>query len=546
GLSYKTERSKYKFNVLHIQNGERRAALFEQDTEISNAVRSKKDNLEYTERSVTNLLFSGKHSSESGKFTTEWKLAPTFTSADDKDVRLTTFIFEDDGTFTINSDAGFPNRIWRDLDETNLIGKVDFSMKEELFGRPALFKAGGLYSYKQRDYIISNFDIGLRAFDSRTLNGDPNAILAPGNIWTPQTNSGFFIRGNFQPANKFDAEQNTAAAYISAEFRPIEKLRAIVGLRAEQFTSRFTGQNNTGTVIFDDEKTIDELDLFPSANFIYELNEKANLRAAYYRTTARPTFKELSVVQINDLLTGLVFLGNIDLQPSYTNNFDLRYEYYGKGSDMFAISGFYKNFDDPIELVAFDIVAPNQFTPRNAPSAEVFGIEFEVRKHFGFISQGLEKLSINTNVSFIESQISMNKGPGQEFESRQIFARDGERISSRRSLQGQSPYLVNTGFVFNDSDKGIEAGLFYNVQGQTLEVVGFGKNPDVFVQPFHSLNATFGYKFGENKNHNLSFKINNLLNDNRDSLYKSFQADPRIFSRRAPRREFSVGYSISL
>src|SRR5690606_30183595 len=158
------------------------------------------------------------------------------------------------------------------------------------------------------------------------FNGDPDAILAPENIWTPETNSGSFIRGNFQPANTFDANQNTAALYVSGEFKPFEKLRAVIGLRGEYFTHFFTGQNNNGTRELNDEKVLDDFNLFPSANLIYELRDNMNLRGSYSRTIARPSFKEKSLVEISDLLTGMVFIGNLDLAPTEIDNIDLRWE----------------------------------------------------------------------------------------------------------------------------------------------------------------------------------------------------------------------------
>src|SRR5690606_33296749 len=135
-----------------------------------------------------------------------------------------------------------------------------------------------------------------------------------------------YVRGNPQPANTFDSDQNTIAGYLSNEFRFAEKFRAILGLRAEKFTTHFTGQNTSGSIVYEDEKTIDELDLFPSVNLIYEFKDNTNFRVSYSRTTARPSFKELSIVQIPYLLTGVMFLGNLDLVPTYIDNFDFRFE----------------------------------------------------------------------------------------------------------------------------------------------------------------------------------------------------------------------------
>ncbi|WP_179316458.1 TonB-dependent receptor [Winogradskyella undariae] len=546
GLSFKTDNSKYNLNILHIQNGESRAALFTQNTEISNDIDVDKDNLEYTQRSLTNFLIGGQHSLAENDFIIDWKVSPSISRVYDKDVRLTTFIINNDGSTSISSDAGFPQRLWRDLEEVNATAKVDFTKKYNLFNNQAALKFGALGSYKQRNYDIYKYEVAFRSVNTSGFDGDPNAILDPSNIWTPETNSGSYIRGNFEPANSYESTQNTAAVYVSNEFKITDKLKSIIGVRAEYFTTLFTGQNNSGTEIYNDKKTIEELDLFPSANFIYEANEKSNIRLSYFRTVARPSFKESSVVQISDLLTGITFLGNIDLQPSYINNFDARYEFFGEKAQMFAISGFYKRFKDPIELVAYSFVAPNQFTPRNSPEAQVLGLEFEGRKNFSFISESLSDLSLNVNVSIIDSKIEMAKGEGQEYESRQQFARDGETIDDTRELQGQSPFLVNVGLNYNNTDSGFETGIFYNVQGKTLEVVGFGQNPDVYTQSFNSLNFNLSKSFGKDNRSKLSLKVDNILNDDKLSQYESYGDATANFSLRNPGTTFSLGYSMSL
>ncbi len=208
---------------------------------------------------------------------------------------------------------------------------------------------------------------------------------------------------------------------------------------------------------------------------------------------------------------------------------------------MFAVSGFYKYFKNPIEIVAYNNTAPNNLTPRNSPSAQVFGIEFEARKHFGFITEGLKNLSLNLNVSLIDSKIDMAP---QEYEGRNNFRKEGETIDDTRELQGQSPYLINAGLNYKSEEIGLESGLFYNVQGKTLEVVGSaGLNPDVYTMPFNSLNFNFSKMFGKDQRSKISIKVDNLLDDDRESQYESFRAENQNFSFRAPRREFSIGYS---
>lgn len=545
GLSYKTEFSKYKFNILHIQNGESEASTNQLSNFIQSSNRIKNDNLIYTQRSITNLLFTGKHTNEDATWTTEWKLSPTLSRVYDKDFRSTPFrINSDDGvtTYTIRpSESGDPTRLWRDLEETNLAGKLDISKKHKLFGRDAKIKFGAAETFKTRDFKVDQFAVIVQGnLDQTFLTGDPNLILAAENIYNPTTNLGTFIRRDSNPADTFESSINVAAAYVSEEFKMSDRLKAILGVRFEKFDLSYTGERQGGAVIFDQEKILDKSDFFPSLNLIYDLNEDANqkIRGSFSRTTARPSFKEASIAEIFDPSSSTFFIGNIDIQPTYINNFDLRYENYGEGANFFAISGFYKTFTDPIEL-SFIRAAPGQFTPLNLGDATVFGAEVEFRRNLGFIG-GLNNFSISTNFSIIESD---QKFSIDEKANRESNRRVGEEIGDSRTLQGQSPFLINFGLNYANNDNGWRGGVFYNSQGKTLQIVGAGDIPDVFTLPFHSLNFNVSKAFGEDKNSTISLKFNNILNDERESVYESFGAQDRIYSQWSPGQEISLGYS---
>ena len=110
-------------------------------------------------------------------------------------------------------------------------------------------------------------------------------------------------------------------------------------------------------------------------------------------------------------------------------------------------------------------------------------------------------------------------------------------------MQGQAPYLINVGLNYDNSDIGLRTGLFYNVQGETLEVVGIREVPDVYTQPFNSLNFTLNKSFGENQRSSIDLKVSNILGDERLSEYESFGASNQIFSLREPGTEISLGYT---
>jgi len=546
GLTYKTDKSKFKANLLHIQNGESTAGSFDQvisqDGVGGGLEPLTKNALAYTERSVTNLLISGDHrfSDDENALNLEWKFSPTFSKVMDKDHRITPLQQSGEGDFFISPSAStFPIQLWRNLVEENWAVKIDLDKTVKLFGKPTKLKFGGAYTYKFRDFSIDDFTFNISGDDSFIADGNVDNLLASENLWNPTTDSGTHLvfGDQFNPNDAYEGEQIIGATYFSAEFNLSEKLITVFGVRSEFFNSYYTGQNNSS--VYDNESILDAFDLFPSANLIYELTDNTNLRSSYSRTTARPSFKEASVAQIFDPITNRLFIGSINLTPTYVNNFDLRYERFGEVGQMFAASGFYKDFKDPIEQ-AFFLQAPSQLTVDNLGNAKVYGVELEVRQRLGFISEGLNNLKFNANVSFIKSELTMSD---DEFESRRLAARNGEPIDRERNLQGQAPFLLNFGLDYNNSDIGLQTGLFFNVQGETLEVVGIGLVPDVYTKPFESLNFTLNKSFGENKRSIIDLKVSNILGSYRESAYQSYGTQDQIFSLRNPGTEFSLGYT---
>src|SRR5690606_32561342 len=156
------------------------------------------------------------------------------------------------------------------------------------------------------------------------------------------------------------------------------------------------------------------------------------------------------------------------------------------------LSGFYKSFDNPIEIVQY-VQAPNNFQARNVGDGEVMGIELEIRQSLAAIAKDLENFSINGNFTLTESQIAMSP---TEFHSREKNERIGETISNKRDMAGQAPYIINAGLAYNGRVNGLEAGIYYNVQGETLQYVGIADKPDVYSLPFHSLNFNAGKSLG--------------------------------------------------
>ncbi|MFT6370104.1 MAG: hypothetical protein ACJAWH_001187 [Maribacter sp.] len=498
----------------------------------------------YTERSITNVLLNGEHANEDGSWKISWKLSPTLSKIYDKDLRTTPFRFNDEtGNFSISpSESGDPSRIWRDLEEINIAGKLDLTRKHKLFGREAKFKFGGAHTLKQREFIVDQFSHPVQSRSgnfSLGFGGDADQVLAPDHIYSSISREGTYVRRDSNVSDSFDSEITVSAGYLSDEFKFSDRFNAIIGLRLEKFDLLYSGENQDGEV-FDNANILDKMDFFPSANFIYDLNEEANkkVRASFSSTTARPSFKEASNAQIFDPVSSTFFIGNINIQPTYVNNFDLRFESYGKGTNFFAVSAFAKTFQNPIEL-SFIREARGQFIPLNLGDANVFGGELEVRTSLDFIP-GWQNFSFNANISIIESQQTFTD---DEAEARRDNLREGETLRDSRQLQGQSPLLLNIGFNYDNKKNGWQGGLIYNVQGKTLEIVGNGDIPDVFTLPFNNLRFNLSKEFGKEKNSKISLRFENILNDKIESVYQSFGAEDQLFSSRYPGQAISLGYS---
>lgn len=552
GLSYKTQKSKYTLSLMRLQNGESKAGLFTfENTDQGANFEALQHNLEYSQRAVTNILLKGTHSSENTKWSTTWNLSPTFSSIIDPDIRYTRFR-TDAGGYVISTESGIPERIWRYLSEKNYAGNIGTTKNYKWNDADSKLKIGGSFVYKERSYEIQNFQIFTNGL---VLKGDPDQIFQPENLWSTENKNGVTYDPQFLPynPNKYNSNSTNGAMYISNETTVFSRLKAIIGLRSEYYVQRYSGLNQNRET-FDNKKVIDDLGLFPTVSFIYTLDRKQNLRFSYAKTIARPSFKESSFATIVDPISGRTFIGGFftdidvstgaivwdgNLRTTDINNFDLRWELFQEAGQFFSVSGFYKAFKNPIEIVQY-VQAANNFQPRNVGDGMVLGTELEMVKNLDFISPAISDFSVNFNLTYAKSSIQMSE---TEYTSRLNNARNGETVKDTRDMAGQAPYLINSGFSYKNPTNKLEIGLFYNVQGMTLQYVGIADRPDVYSVPFHSLNFNANFPFGKDDKCSIGVKITNLINDDRVQIFQSFNAEDQYFTRLSPGTNMSLRFS---
>lgn len=317
----------------------------------------------------------------------------------------------------------------------------------------------------------------------------------------------------------YDGFQSIYAGFISTQWNAIDRLSFEIGGRIETSVQTIEVPLELGGE-YEEVSRVDNTDFLPAVNVTYEVSDRTNLRAAFSRTLARPEFREISNFNFADYYGGQRVYGNPDLKQTSITNYDLRFETYPQGGELFAISAFYKQFENPIELF-YRLTENVEVFYDNAPEADLYGIEVEGRKNV------TDRLQLVANASYIFSEADM-----------------GSQASNRvanvtRSMVGQSPFIVNLSSFYTIPKWDMNLSLSYNTFGERIVTVGQnGQQYDEYEQPFHDLGAQIEYPLGRV---DLSLEASNLLNDERE-----YKQGPATTFRYNPGVSLELGATLSL
>ncbi|MFO8021833.1 MAG: carboxypeptidase-like regulatory domain-containing protein, partial [Perlabentimonas sp.] len=205
GLAYKNNYNKVRLTAMHLQSGTSGAGQFSIDNNGLAAGQSgyiaTSDQLQYNQRSLTNLLLQGTHVFDEKDWELDWRISPTFSTSDDPDIRKTAFTHESDGDFVFNAGAaGFPSRIWRELNEINNSSKIDLTKKYTFGGKNAMLKFGANHNYKNRDYEIIKMGYQFTQMSVTYPEADASQLLQPENIYDG-TNGYIYMIPESSPSN---------------------------------------------------------------------------------------------------------------------------------------------------------------------------------------------------------------------------------------------------------------------------------------------------------------------------------------------------------
>ncbi|WP_310554519.1 TonB-dependent receptor domain-containing protein [Flavobacterium sp.] len=302
------------------------------------------------------------------------------------------------------------------------------------------------------------------------------------------------LAGTSNNANKYDGTQNINAGYIMGDFTLFKKLHFIGGFRLEltdiklNTVGRKVGPTG-GRIFVDSLLTFKERDVLPSITATYDLLFSLKFRAAYSRTLARPDFRERAPFIYFDLNERLSVNGNGSLLNPSATNYDLRLEWYPSPREIVSISAFRKYFTNAIETVVTAFSGGETSLYINLNEAKVKGIEFNARKHFGFITKDLENLYVSGNLSLLKGSVSLDPVD---------VGGNLVRGSTRdRNPNGLSPLNWNAGLSYN-LDK-IGATVNYNYLGEKIRFAGADEETDIYDADRGTLDAQLRFKLMKNK-----------------------------------------------
>ncbi len=466
------------------------------------------------QRSLTSNQLSGNHLlTVASKIKLDWNLNYANTNRKEPGLKRMEYQQENgEGAYTRASipssgqaDPRIGGSFSSQLNENLYGGAFDFTIPVSWFAGNNKIKFGYFGQYRARDFaarVIGFIRTG--NFDTSLLNLPQDQIFAQSNI----TENGYILNEITNGADQYDANSFLNAGYVMFDGYLTDKLRLGIGARLASYRQKLNSSDNTFTPIVSDTTYVN---LLPSANLIYKLNEDASLRLSASQTVGRPEFREIAPFSFYDFNKNVSVVGNPALEQSRTTNFDIGYAVYPSSGQVFSVSAFLKDFENPIEQVLQLGTSGRVFGYHNAKSATLYGIEMEFRRPLNFVSEDLSNFTLSTNASYIKSEVKVATTVNK---------------TGKRPLQGQSPYLVNAGLQYNSkTENAVGFSLLYNRIGKRIWAVGNVQDADIYERSRNVIDLQLSKQFAKSSAE-VKLNYSDILNNKAIYYQKGKGSDP--------------------
>ncbi|MAD97709.1 MAG: TonB-dependent receptor [Flavobacteriaceae bacterium] len=392
-------------------------------------------------------------------------------------------------------------------EELNSRLNLKYNVSENLFFN---FGYNGRYKTRDFDNIRYGYD-----FLGLTEVPDPNnldAILTLQNLGSvynievfnalpglPSTN----VPGRNE--NEYSGKMQIHAGYVSAVYNASEKFSIVPGIRFESFQQEIS--YDVININPNDPKfrSATETFVLPSLNLKYALNDQQNLRFTFSKTVSVPEFKEVAPFVyegVNQRLGGNPdLIGDVSFSEIF--NFDLKYEWFINRGEVFSVSTFAKQINNPVNLVIANDATGTQRYFRTGDRARVLGFELEARKNIINTSDDETILSAGFNFSYMHTEQDLKGSTG-------LFTTTFDRTEEQ--LQGASPYLINANLTYtpvNFEKFKPTMTLVFAYFADRIDALGSGQLGNIVEKSVPTLDFIWRNDIGENME--LNFSAMNIL-----------------------------------
>lgn len=448
----------------------------------------------YRSRTTYNGQLTGKHTFTSDAL--DWSIGYAYANRHLPDRRR--YLIDDaleSGVYALSTGNDI-SREWTQLDEHILSLGVNDKHHFKFGNFEPDLQVGAYGEYRSREYQTRNFIYNWNVSDNNLPSDFRHSDIPT--LLSSEANMGYdklYLLEEKQMRNNYRGHNTLGAGYLTLSL-PFGKLGIHAGVRFEHNDMELIS-NSRDYEKSESSRHYKTDDVFPSLNTTYKINDQHQVRLSYGRSINRPEFREVSSSVYYDFDLASNVQGNTELKNCYVDNLDLRYEWYPSRGELISLAVFYKHFDSPIEWTytvagGTDLI----YSYKNAKSANNYGVELDIRKNLGFI--GLKDFSWSFNGALIKSKVQFEKGAKEE----------------DRPMQGQSPYLINTGIFYKNEPLKMDIALLYNRIGK--RIIGVGRSegstgddsnarvPHSYEMPRNTIDFSLAKKFG---NH-LELKLN--------------------------------------
>lgn len=311
-------------------------------------------------------------------------------------------------------------------------------------------------------------------------------------------------------AGEYKARETVTAGYLRFDQNFGKKLSAMVGLRLENTYLKYNGRKLTLNDDGDPESLTvtpdvkdSYLNILPSVLLKYNVNEDFKIRGSFTETLSRPKYSALIPnVNINNKDNELT-LGNPELKPTTSFNFDLSADYYFKSVGLVSIGIYYKDINDfivtqTVRGYEYEGNSYDKFMqPRNAGDANLLGVEVGYQRDFGFIAPTLKCVGFYGTYTYTHSKVNNFNFTGRENEK-------------DLKLPGSPEHTANASLYFEKG--GLNVRLSYNFASDFIDEMGESAFYDRYYDKVNYMDVNASYTFGKKLRTTFYAEANNLLN----------------------------------